>query len=224
MITINEKVISTHPGASLGALVVTNIKGPADEAAWAEAAGHITRQLSDRYGHLSRAEIKKTAPAEAYVAYYKRFSQSYHLLGQLDSVLSGKKNLTSAPSLPAAMFMAEMESLLLTAGHDLNSLDGPLEMVVTGSGEEYVGLSGRDNKTVADDLGLRDSRGLISTILKGPDQHSRLTAETDRALFIIYGPPGVATAALDRHLDRLAQYVRLTAGQATVELREILTS
>ena len=224
MIVINEKVASLYPGTYLGVLVLDGIKGPVDEAAWAQAADRVTNELSARYGHLSRAEIKQTAPAKAFVSYYKLFGQSYHLLGQLDSVLKKKKPLAMAPSLPAAMFLAEMESLLLIAGHDLDRLEGPMELVVTGPGEEYLGLSGRENKTVADDLAIQDRQGLISTIIKGPDQRSRLTAKTSRALFTVYGPPGVAVDDLDRLLDRLIQYVRLTAGQTTVERREILAA
>ena len=221
MITVNQQVAVRHPGASVGAVALENIQGPGDDQALREAAGRINEELQARYGQLDRAGIKKSSPAAVYADYYRQFGQSYHLLGQLDSVLSGQKPLTPGLSLPSAMFMAEIESLLLTAGHDLDRLELPLELVVTGEGQEYTGLSGRQNKAAAGDLGLADRRGLISTIVKGPDQRSRLTPETRRAVFTVYGPPGLPAELLNRHLDRLAEYVTLTAAGATVSWRGI---
>jgi len=63
--------------------------------------------LRKKYGQLDRKELKKLNPIQAYVAYYKRFGYSYHVLAQLESVLQGKKSLHTESGLLQAMLFSE---------------------------------------------------------------------------------------------------------------------
>ena len=62
---------------------------------------------------------------QAYDAYYRQFKKTYHVQLQLESILFKGKSIPSVAALVEAMFMAEMNDLLLTAGHDLDALHLP---------------------------------------------------------------------------------------------------
>ncbi len=90
----------------------------------------LRQQIRDRYAALDRVALQAVAPIPAYAAYYRRFGKSYHVIAQLESVARKGRDIPSVASLVEAMFMAELESLILTAGHDLDTLELSLTATV----------------------------------------------------------------------------------------------
>jgi DNA/RNA-binding domain of Phe-tRNA-synthetase-like protein len=102
--------------------------------------------------------------------------------------------LPDAAALVEVMFMAELRSLLLTAGHDLDTLRGrPTVEVATGE-ETYTTLSGQQQALKTGDMFIRDQEGVLSSVLYGPDSRTRLTSGTTGALFTVYVPAGIEAA------------------------------
>jgi DNA/RNA-binding domain of Phe-tRNA-synthetase-like protein len=64
---------------------------------------------------------------------------------------------------------------------------------------------------------MADARGIISSVIHGPDQRTRLTEATREVLFAVYAPPGIGEAAVRRHLEELRATVSLVAPDAEVE-------
>jgi hypothetical protein len=69
---------------------------------------------------------------------------------------------------------------------------------------------------------MRDGLGIISAVLHGPDQRTRLSETTTSALFVTYAPAGIARGDVQRHLDQIAANVRLTNPSAEVVASVIL--
>jgi hypothetical protein len=63
---------------------------------------------------------------------------------------------------------------------------------------------------------MRDRLGIISAVLNGPDQRTRLSETTTGALFVTYAPAGISRADVQRHLEQIAANVRLTDPRAEV--------
>ncbi len=122
--------------------------------------------------------------------------------------------MRSAGGLVSAMFAAELRNLLLTAGHDLDAIEGALTVDLAVEGERYQGLGGRELATKAGDMLMRDAAGIVSSILHGPDQRTRLRPVTERAVFTVYAPDGIDAAAVRSHLEDVAATVRLVAPAA----------
>src|SRR5437588_219970 len=78
-----------------------------------------------QYRGQTRADLVAIANVQPYARHYRAFGQTYHVLRQLESVALKGKPLTSPSTLVLAMFAAELESLLLTAGHDLDAVQLP---------------------------------------------------------------------------------------------------
>jgi DNA/RNA-binding domain of Phe-tRNA-synthetase-like protein len=119
------------------------------------------------------------------------------------------------------MFMAELKNLLLTAGHDLDVLKPPVRISVADGSEKYTRINGQEQTPQPMDMFIADTKGIISTVVYGPDHRTRITSKTQRAFFTVYAPPGIGEQAVDEHLREIQTNVLLIAPQAEVEVMEV---
>lgn len=205
MLTVDSAVFTAYPGAKMGILAMQNVNAsaPADS----RAAEQAMEAVRSQYGGLDRAGLKALDPIGAYVSYYKKFGYSYHVLAQLESVLSGKRTIHAETGLLAAMFQTELESMLLTAGHDLAKLRLPLSLKLAAGTERYVSISGKEAAAVAGDMAVCSGGSVISSILRGPDYNSRITPETQGVVFTLYAPPGFDAQTLLGALHKLEERI-----------------
>ena len=221
MIIFEENVEKIYPGTHLGVLIVKAITQKAECKKEDEVT--FLNALRKKYEGVTRKELKTQSPVDAYAAYYKRFGQSYHLLAQLDSMLKGEKTCVYKTPLLQSMFFIELESMLLTAGHDLNKLKLPLYLKLAAGNECYQSISGRELSAVAGDMVMSDSSRVFSSILKGPDYDTRLTPDTRDVLFTIYAPPGIDAFKVKTALLRLEERIRAFTPDSITEILQVLT-
>ena len=185
----------------------------------------LQTHLRERYASADRAVLANLPAIRAYQAHYRAFGQTYHVLRQLESVAFKGRDLASpGGSLVSAMFAAELSSLLLTAGHDVEALVPPLVVDCSKAGDRFVGINGQERELKPGDMLMRDGRGIISAVLNGPDQRTRLSETTTRALFVTYAPAGISPADIQSHLDQIVEYVRLADPRAEVAESVILSA
>ena len=213
------------PGTSAGILVVRNApNGPV--GASVEAFRTETEEsLRARCDSMDRAALRELPVYREYAAYYRRFDKSYHVLMQLESIVLKGKHVPKVSNLVTAMFAAELSSGVLTAGHDLDLLDLPLDVSLASPDEEYALLGkGAVQKMKDGDLRVADRRGVIGSILYGPDDRSPIGPETKNVLYLVYGVPGVSRDAIREHLERLWERAALVSPDAVKERLDILTA
>jgi DNA/RNA-binding domain of Phe-tRNA-synthetase-like protein len=166
-----------------------------------------------------RASLEALPTIQAYQRHYRAFGQTYHVLRQLNSVAIRGEAVSNPSSLVQAMFAAELRSQLLTAGHDADAIQWPLRLDVSRAGDEFVGLGGKQHVLRPGDMLMRDAAGIISAVIYGPDDRTRLVDnQTRRALFTTYAPAGISTPQVLDHLEELAGLVGLVAPEAQVQL------
>ncbi len=214
MLTVSDKWRATYPGASQGLLVMRNVRNPEQHPALEARKAALESGLRERFAGRDRSAITALPSIQPYLAYYGRFRKTYHVQLQLESVALKGKSLPRVAALVEAMFMAELEHHLLTAGHDLDSLRLPLRLDVAEGHERYTLLSGREETLKAGDMFIADAVGVTSSIVHGPDQRTRITTDTRNALFTSYAPPGVSESAVREHLKAIEANVRLVASDA----------
>jgi len=134
------------------------------------------------------------------------------------------KPLPRVAALVEAMFMAELQSQLLTAGHDLDTLQLPVSVEVSGGGERYILRSGQEQVLKPNDMYIRDRKGILSDIIYGPDQRTQIKAETQRVLFTVYAPCGISRESLLKHLQTIQEYVTLITPKAETAALEIVAA
>jgi DNA/RNA-binding domain of Phe-tRNA-synthetase-like protein len=153
----------------------------------------------------------------AYVDYYRGHGKTYHVKAQWESVATKGKPIPSRAALVEAMFMAELESLVLSAGHDLDAVVGPVRVDVTAEGDRYELLNGSEAVLGGGDMMMADDAGIVSSVLRGPDRRTRITPATRNVLFTAYAPAGVGEDAVRAHLESIRAKVELIAPGAQTE-------
>lgn len=222
--------VAAFPGAHVGVLRFADVSNGPPPPSLAAALHDLEQDLRDQFANADRAALLALPSIAAYLPHYRAFGQTYHVLRQLESVaLKGRPLASPGGSLVSAMFAAEVRSQLLTAGHDAERLQGDLLVDCSREGDRFVGIRGDEVEVRPGDMVMRDRLGIVSAVLYGPDQRTRLAPTTRRAVFVTYTPAGISTTDLRAHLERIASYVRLASPAAQIaELcivpREIVTS
>jgi DNA/RNA-binding domain of Phe-tRNA-synthetase-like protein len=212
---------STYPGAYAGLLVLRAVSNPAYDPALEVRKTALEEGLRAQFSGQDRAMIASHPALQAYGAYYRRFKKTYHIQLQLESIVLKGKPIPGGAGLVEAMFMAEMQDLLLTAGHDMDALQLPLTLDIGNGTERYALLRGEEQVVKAGDMMIRDGQGVISSILYGPDQRTQIHAGTHDVLFTVYAPPGIPEKAVNEHLLHILENVRIFAPAAQVELLKV---
>ena len=221
MLVLSEAWKAAYPGAAAGLLVMDTVSNPSTHPELERRKDELTAHLRERYGRLTRADIVALPTVQPYVDYYKRFKKTYHVQLQLESVALKGKALPRVAALVEAMFMAELENQLLTAGHDAAIVEPPIQVDVSKDGEGFVAFSGQTQTLQPNDMVMRDGGGVISSVLYGPDHRTRVRPETRRAAFAVYAPAGIGPERVTAHLHTIAANVRIVAPDATIVSLEV---
>jgi DNA/RNA-binding domain of Phe-tRNA-synthetase-like protein len=211
-----------HQGAVVGMLIMRGVTPEPGSDSLAPIRARVEAELRSRFPSIE--QIRANAVLQAYKRYYARFGKTYHVSQQLESVVLKGKTIPAVIPLVTAFFTAELKNLLLTAGHDLAALAPPFEVGSATADEHYVTMRGEERALKPGDMRIADSRGVISSILLGPDQRSRITPETRDAAFFVYAPAGVGEEFVRAHLDDLRACVLACSPSSTVETVAVVSA
>lgn len=172
-------------------------------------------ELYGKYSSLERHTLKELHELKIYSDYYKRFRKTYHVLLQLESVALKGKDIPVAPPFVQIMFMAELKNLLLTAVHDFAKISLPVTVRSAVGDETYVTMGGKAQTLKKGDLFMTDQEGIISSIIYGPDERTRVSSNSTEALYAIYAPPGISRQQIENHILYIRKTIdRLSEGSS----------
>ena len=209
-----------YPDGVFGALTVRNCPNRPRAAAIAADQRTIESRLRERF---TENAIDADPVAAAYARHFRRFGARYPVAHQARTVLAGHP-IESTSALVEVMFTAELDSLVLTSGHDLGALRRPLRVDVGQAGETYTKLSGKPQAIRPGDMVVRDAEGVIASVVFGPDLRTRLREDSTVALFGAWCPLGVPPARVEAHLAMLAALVRREWPEAAAGEPQILAT
>jgi DNA/RNA-binding domain of Phe-tRNA-synthetase-like protein len=214
MFNVTDAWKKAFPGAVVGVLAMQHVSNPEQHAGLEQHKEELQAALRARYAGASRETLAAIPALRAYAAYLKPFKKTYHVAMQLESVVLKGKSIPSVAALVEAMFMAELEGQLLTAGHDLDSIVAPVTLDVSTGNEQYELMRGQPQQLKAGDMMISDAQGVISCIVYGPDRRTQITSATQRVLFTVYAPAGIGEQAVSEHLRHIQANVQLVAPAA----------
>ncbi|MCH2446541.1 MAG: hypothetical protein MK230_04155 [Candidatus Marinimicrobia bacterium] len=174
--------------------------------------------LREKYSKFSRADLLELEVLKAYRNYYRHFNKTYHVQLQLESVVHKGKPLPNVSPLVDANFTAELNTLILTAGHDADLLRNFVRIDVTQAGDEFTQMNGVLKSLKPGDMMMSDADGIVCTIIYGQDQRTPISPKTRRAFYVAYAPPGVPATAVSEQLDSVRDNVLLFAPEAETEM------
>jgi len=224
MLLASERWKATYPGAFVGSLAMSPVSNPESSVQLDVHKESLEAHLRSNYALLNRSQLRSHPLLEPYTAYYRRYDKTYHVQHQLESVIFKGKPISRVAALVEAMFMAELKNMLLTAGHDLQTLRGELGLDAASGTETYVTLSGQQQTLKPNDMFIHDEEGILSSIIYGPDHRTRITSATTRVLFTVYAPVGIAEERVRGHLGDLKGYVLAVSPGAHVEHMQVVNA
>lgn len=214
----------TYPGASVGVLILQGVENPKGHHELDRMKGDLEERLRSRYASEDRRNLREIPTLAAYHSYYQKFGKTYHVQHQLESVVFKGKGIPSVAGLVEAMFMAELSNLLLTAGHDLKVVEPPLRIDVAMGNETYLRLNGVEQRLKTGDMMISDQVSILSCILYGPDQRTRIRSDTRQAVFTVYAPPGIPPRDVHHHLEDIRDNVKVIAPGAKVDVLQVISN
>jgi len=206
----------TYPDASAGILAMHRVANPSHHPALEECKEALEQQLRQRFAGADRSGIRALPAIAAYTDYYGRFRKTYHVQLQLESVALKGKAIPSVAALVESMFMAELKNMLLTAGHDLETVRMPVRIEVAQGTEQMVCMNGQEQQLKAGDMMIADADKVLSSVIYGPDRRAQITPQTSQVLFTVYAPAGIERGAVRAHLEDIRDYVWLVTPEAKV--------
>jgi DNA/RNA-binding domain of Phe-tRNA-synthetase-like protein len=221
MILISENWRSSHPGAAAAFMAMRNTEQHPRSAPFEAKRAELEKQLRERYHGMNRKDLLQIPEFAAYSTYYKQFKKTYHLLLQIESITQKNKSIPKTVPLVQAMFMAESNNLLLTAGHDLDQIQGQIKLDSAQGDEVYALLRGEEVTCKPGDMVTADFQGVFCSIIYGQDFRTQITSGTHNVLYVIYVPPGIETERIEFHLQDLETNVRLAFPNAQTTFREV---
>jgi DNA/RNA-binding domain of Phe-tRNA-synthetase-like protein len=224
MLFVSETWKAAYPGAAAGLLAMRDVANPEGHAALDQRKEALEAELRARFSGYDRSALRELPILQAYYNYYKRFEKTYHVQLQLESLVFKGKSIPRVAALVECMFMSELKNLLLTAGHDTDSLELPLRLEVADGSQRYTLYNGQEQALKPGDMYIADGKGVISSVIYGPDQRTRIRPETRRVLFTVYAPPGVGEALVWEHLHDIEANVRLVTQEAKTEAIQVYTA
>ena len=223
-ITVTDEWKSTHPGASIGLLEVSGVDNTIASAELETRKREIETLLREKYQNYTRQDFLSIPTMLAYVQYYKRFSKTYHVLQQVESLALKNKNLPTVSPLVDSNFIAEVDTLALAAGHDVSKLQGSILIDVSKTGDQMTQMNGTAKEIPAGDMVMKDEHGVCCCIIYGQDNLSPISPETTHALYVVYAPVKVPVESVEAQLQAIEANIRLLAPSVVVEQNRVITN
>lgn len=210
MIHLHPDMKDRYTGTFFGILVLRGFSfGNENRQAF---RGFVTSELEkvrQRFAGYDRKAFCAEDPVAApYMKYNKKFKKSYPVMHQIESILSGKEIPDTFP-LIQALFLTEMQTSLLIAGHDLEKCQPPFNIKPAEAGESYVKADGQETALKPGDIIMRDQAGVILSVIYGQDDRTRVTDQTTDILYQIDGVPGIERQQYVRGLETLLANIRI---------------
>jgi DNA/RNA-binding domain of Phe-tRNA-synthetase-like protein len=223
-ITTTSTWHATHPGATIGLLEISGAPNLPTSPALEDRKRAMETHLREQYAGFSRQDFLALPAISAYDRYYTRFNKTYHVQLQLESIVLKGKNLPAVSPLVDANFMAEMETLLLSAGHDAARLCAPIMLDVSREGESMTQMNGTRKEIRAGDMVMRDATDISCSILYGQDNRSPISTPTNHVLYVTYAPPSILPEQVKTHLNLIQANVHLFSPSSVVEQLCLITA
>ena len=215
---------TVHPGAVIGLLEISGAANPSSSHLLDERKRETETRLRARYQGFTRPNFLSLPAMAAYGQYYKQFDKTYHVQLQVESIVLKGKNLPNVSPLVDANFMAEVETFILTAGHDVAKLHAPLWIDVSRESDQLIQMNGISKAIRAGDMVMRDQKGISCSILYGQDNRSPISTATSHVLYVAYAPAGIPADAVEMQLRQIEENIRLFSPASATEQRRLLSA
>ena len=184
-----------------------------DKAQWDLAAfdGLKERELAELREDLSDYDRKAVFGENPYNRYFKKYKKTYPVLQQLESYLLKGRPFPSGNPVNEVTFLTELRTQVLLGTHDIDRVSGPAELFRPTEKLPFPGMRGEQIHCYPGDVTARDERGIILSLIAGPDERTHIRPDSTHIAFLFFAVPGVTAAQVAAVQERLMGYARVLA-------------
>ena len=186
------------------------------KALWREEAframtGEHLQALKERFADYDR---KAVFGENVYFRFFKKFKKTYPVLMQLESILLKGRPFPDANPITAIPFLAELETQHLLGTHDVDQVQGSVQLFAGTEKAPFPGMRGEEVHTYPGDFCGRDDGGIIFSMIAGADDRTCVRESSTHVFYPVFGVAGQPMEELAAVLDRLEDYVKTLAPDA----------
>jgi DNA/RNA-binding domain of Phe-tRNA-synthetase-like protein len=217
MLDISSEAKTIYPDLLVGTLLIKNINNTYLNDEMNNASRILENDLRGKYRSFERKELNTTEVLNGYYTYCKRYTKTYHVLLQLESIVFKDKQIPSVSPIVQSMFMGELKNHFLSSVHDYSYVEESLALGCSDGTEEFTLFNGERKILKKDDLYIKDQKGIISAVLYGMDERTKVTEKTTEALYTVYVPFKIEEEKVQAHMEDMVEYIKLNDNNVCVE-------
>lgn len=214
-IQLTSDLKNSYPESIFGSLIIRDFTNIKSHETLEERKRDLERKIKE-----GEEEVERSSMIKKYDSYFKKWKKIYPIEFQIKTIKDGRR-FPKVSALVDVMFLAELNSCILTSGHDLDKIQGNLTFDVSSGGEDYLKLNGQEQKLKQNDVILNDEEGLLASILYGPARRTSITMKAKNALYFAWCPYITDEELIKAHLNEILSYISNISETITSEIRLI---
>ncbi len=212
---VKPEVKILYPAAHFGGITIQDQQNQKKHTDLEQAKRLLEKNIRENY-----PDPKEDPVVQCYADYYKKWEKTYPIVFQINSIKKGR-TFPQVSTYVDSMFLAELEDRILTSGHDRDTIQGELVYDLADEGEEYIKLNGEKQVLVKNDIVLRDTDGVLASILFGPAARTAIKNDTANPLYFAWCPMGITPETVEKHLTTIKKYLGIVYGEFQSERKII---
>jgi len=205
-IVITPRLLEKYPDAKFIAILAENFSNeksnPQLEKEKVKIMQYIRKHVQDA------ADVKRIAEHRAF---HTNFGKSYPIEFQIKSLIEGK-DIPTLSTLTDVLFMTEMKHYCIISGHSLPTLYENLIFDLS-DGETYVKINGKSQKLKTDDIVLKQEGQVITSLLYGPDDSTKITNATNNCLYLFWFASYIDAREIKQIVNDFKNYLKLISNK-----------
>ncbi|MBP1551346.1 MAG: hypothetical protein J6C04_03620 [Oscillospiraceae bacterium] len=169
--------------------------------------------LKEQYASYDRKAVFGENP---YVKFFKKFKKTYPVMLQFESVCFKDRPFPAFNPISEIAFLAEMTTFVLSGAHDIDSINGDVQLYIAAEKEDFEGMHGTLH-TYPNDFCARDDKGIIFSLIAGTDSRTCAKQDSSYVLYPVFGTPDIPLETIEKGIDTICRYVKVIAPDAEIE-------
>lgn len=213
-IILTPDLKKTYPESIFGSLIVKEVPNKKEHKALETRKRALERRIRG-----DKAVVKDFEMIRYYNSYFTAWKKTYTypIEYQINTIRKGK-HLPQVSVLVDSMFIAELNNMILTSGHDLDTIQGDLMFDISNGDEQYLTINGKEQDLKKGDIFLKDEEGILACILFGPARRTSISTKTKNALYFAWCPQTINEAQVKTHLNEILRNVEKVYPTVTSEV------
>ena len=179
-----------------------------------ELAKRELNETREKYKDYDRKAVFGENP---YFRFFRKFKKTYPVMLQFESIIIKGQDFPFDEPVTEVPYLLELTTCVLSGTHDVDRVEGALELYSGTDKTPFVGMHGRDQHTYPGDLVGRDELGIILSEIAGADDRTCARPESRHVFYPVFGTPDMSTDVINAAIEKLCGYISVLAPDAQVE-------